>query len=162
MVLCLAITPISAHEGRELEGDISVEFGWRNEPAYAGLLNGIEMFVHNHATEEPIEGAELRVEVSYGGESMTVLLSPVAEDPGHYVADLIPTIPGDYSFHVTGTVGDVQLDTVFTSADGQFGTVEPGADIMFPKAGIADTAALLARIAALEARIAELEAKAGS
>jgi hypothetical protein len=68
----------------------------------------------------------------FGDQTKTLLLQAAEDDPGHYIADLIPTRPGDYSFHVTGTIGDTSVDEVFSSADGEFSSVEPGSDILFP------------------------------
>jgi hypothetical protein len=136
LALILAL-PSMAHEGREVgEGaDAAViTFGWRNEPAYTTLLNGPELFVENHDTGEPVEGLEdtLELTVSFGGQSKTLRLRAVFNEPGSYTADLIPTQPGDYSFQLTGTIGSATVDETFSSADGEFSTVEPIADIMFP------------------------------
>jgi hypothetical protein len=172
--LGLAVVPASAHEGREVDG-YELHFGWRSEPAYAGLLNGPEVFISvheaheetgeaNHEDEEEEEAApfpedipvSLQVEVTLGGESLTLPLEPAWQETGHYVADLIPTRPGDYTFRVFGTIGDTAVDETFSSIDGQFSAVEPASDIMFPQPS-EDVAALLARIEALEARVAALE-----
>ena len=153
-LLSLAV-PALAHEPRDV-GGYQIEFGWRNEPAYAGQFNGPEIYValapeeHEHAdaTESaehedehshetaPMTAAtpiDLKVEVSFGDQTMNVPMRPAWGEVGHLVGDLIPTRPGDYAFHVTGTIGDTPVDETFTSADGQFGTVEPVEDIMFPK-----------------------------
>jgi hypothetical protein len=117
LALILAL-PSMAHEGREVgEGaDAAViTFGWRVEPAYTTLLNGPELLVVNHDSSEPVLGLEDTLELT-----------------GSYTADLIPTQPGDYSFQLTGTIGNVTVDETFSSADGEFSTVEPIADIMFP------------------------------
>lgn len=163
LLLSALALPALAHEEREV-GDYNVEFGWRVEPVYAGLLNGPEFFVSQKGAEEgtafPADiDVSVQVEVSFGSESMTIPLEPAEGETGHYVADLIPTLPGDYSFRVFGNIGDQQIDEVFTSADGMFGTVEPATDIMFPVAGISDVATLQARIDELEARLAALESK---
>jgi hypothetical protein len=136
-VLLLALgalaIPVGAHEGREV-GEYVIEFGWRGEPAYTTLLNGPELTIENHDTDTPVEGLDtsLNLEVSFGGKTKTLRLYAVWNDPGHYTADLIPTQPGDYSFHLTGKIEDTDVDETFTSADGEFSTVEPVADIMFP------------------------------
>lgn len=157
---------VMAHEGREVEG-YELHFGWRNEPALTGYPNGPEVFIHVHShdaaegTEEPPFPADIEVslqaEVTFGSESKTLTLRPAFGETGHYIADLIPSMPGDYSFRVFGTIGETAVDEVFTSTDGQFSSVEPSSDAMFPAAGIVDVADLLARIEALEARLAELE-----
>jgi hypothetical protein len=158
LLLVLVVVPVAAHEGREV-GDYVLTFGWRNEPAFAGQLNGPEISLSLHDAEQDaafpadIEVA-LQAEVSFGDQTTTVLLRPAFGTTGHYVAELIPALPGDYSFHVTGTIGDTAVDEVFSSADGGFSSVEPLADIVFPQVEDAQ-----ARIAALEAQIADLETR---
>jgi len=158
----------SAHEGREV-GDYSLNFGWRAEPAYAGLFNGPEVAIsvvgaeegeeHDEHGDNPLEGVEiaLSAEVTFGPETITIPLRPTFDDPTHFVADLIPTLPGDYSFRVFGTIGEQAVDETFNSAEGEFSTVEPLTDIMFPAIG-AESMDAAAQIADLEARIAALEA----
>jgi hypothetical protein len=148
LMLVLAVgIPAAAHEHRTV-GSYSIELGWRNEPAYTGLFNGPEVFIHEAAPADataepgsdeeaegaPVTGAEdtLKLEVSFGGKTKVLKLRAAWRDPGHYVADLIPTQPGDYTFHLTGTIGDTTIDETFTSADGKFGSVEPISDIQFP------------------------------
>ena len=132
-LLVLTVAPLVAHEGREV-GEYAIEFGWRLEPAYTDLLNGPELYIDEHDTETPVEGLEstLQLEVSFGPASKTLTLHPVIGEPGYYTADLIPTRPGDYTFHLTGTIGDTAVDETFSSADGEFSTVEPIDDIRFP------------------------------
>jgi hypothetical protein len=155
MLGCVLVMPVMAHEGREV-GEYLITFGWRNEPAYAGLLNGPEILISLHdAEDEPLPAeiaVELQAEVSFGDQALTLTLRPVRNEPGRYSADLIPALPGDYAFRVTGTIGDVDVDETFTSADGEFSSVEPLTDILFP---VIETDE---RIVALEARIAALEA----
>lgn len=158
MALSLAVAPVLAHEGRPV-GDYVLVFGWWVEPAYSNIPNGPEIEISLHdaqegeAFPEDIE-VSLQAEVTFGPESMTLNLEPEQQEPGHYVADLIPTLPGDYTFRIFGTIGDTEVDEVFSSADGEFSSIAPGNDILFPA-----SASLEARIAALEARIAELEAQ---
>lgn len=130
-LLSLAALPTAAHEPRTV-GDYDIEFGWHNEPAYTTLLNAGEFFVHKG--DEGVTGLEdtLQIEVSYGGKSKTLKFYPVEDDAGHYLADIIPTQPGDYSFHITGKIGDTDFDETFTSADGKFESVNPVSDIQFP------------------------------
>lgn len=162
----LWIAPASAHGGREV-GDYNIVFGWQVEPAYAGVFNGPEIFIelahghseeeddHGHEDENFLEGVEvnLTAEVTFGPETITVVMEPAYGEVGHYVADLVPTLPGDYVFRITGNIGDTEVDLTFDSADGEFSSVLPSEDILFPSAF-----SLEARIAALEAKIAELEA----
>lgn len=160
-VFSLLSVTVFAHEGREV-GEYELNFGWRNEPAFAGLFNGPEVYINLHHASEDAEfpadvEVSLQAEVMFGSETKKLMLEPAWGETGHFIADLIPTLPGDYTFRVFGTIGDVEVDEMFSSADGEFSTVEPASDIMFPAAGAVDTAALLARIEALEARLAALE-----
>lgn len=161
-LLALAL-PAMAHEHREV-GEYSITFGWRVEPAYAGQLNGPEVSLsmhdtHDEAFPEDIV-VDLSAEISFGDQTMLLPLAPVFGTTGSYTANIIPTLPGDYSFRVFGTIGDTEVDEVFTSADGEFSSIEPTTDILFP-AVPSETdeliAALEARIAALEEQIAAMQ-----
>lgn len=136
MVVLALFATVSAHEGREVgDGKYEIVFGWRVEPAYTTLLNGPELEVNVHGTEEtPVEGLDetLQLEVNYGGKSKILKLRAVFDEPGHYTADLIPTQPGDYSFHLTGKIGDATIDETFDSSKGEFSSVNPITDIQFP------------------------------
>lgn len=154
LLFVVGASSVLAHEHRHVDG-YELTFGWRVEPAYAGVYNGPELFVEDEEGN-PVEGLEetLKLEVSFGGVSKELSLYGVWQDPGHYTADLLPTLPGDYSFRVFGSIGETEIDEVFTSADGEFGTIEPLEDIAFPS-----EMSLQARIEALEAQIAELLAE---
>lgn len=125
--------PVSAHEGREV-GDYVIELGWRVEPAYTTLFNGPEFTVVTHGDEKGVEGLEdtLSIEVAYGGRTKALRLRALSGTSGHYIADLIPTQPGDYSFRIIGTIGDLEVDELFDAANGEFSSVEPISDIQFP------------------------------
>jgi hypothetical protein len=133
VLIALFALPVTAHEGREV-GEYIIELGWRNEPAYTTLFNGPEFTVVTHDSETPVEGLEdtLQLEVSFGGKSKILKLRALFNNPGHYTADLIPTQPGDYTFRLTGKIGEVEVDETFSSADSEFSTVEPVSDILFP------------------------------
>jgi hypothetical protein len=151
---------VSAHEGREV-GEYVIEIGWRIEPAYTGLMNGPEVTITQHGSEDEAEHTEpeattepegehtdveaeeessgvegldetLQIEVIFGPASRTLNLHPVFNEPGHYTADLIPMLPGDYIFRVFGTIEGFEVDETFSASDGQFSSVEPIEDIQFP------------------------------
>jgi len=137
MVVLTLFATVSAHEGREVgDGKYEIVFGWRVEPAYTNLLNGPELEINTHggSEETPVEGLDetLQLEVSYGGKSKILKLRAVYNSPGNYTADLIPTQPGDYSFHLTGKIGDATIDETFDSSKGEFSSVNPITDIQFP------------------------------
>ncbi len=171
LLLALFTGTLLAHEGREV-GEYELAFGWRNEPAYVGFPNGPEVFISFHSDEHGQEHssddahsdedklAELEValqaEVTFGPATRTLELRPAWGEPGHFIADMIPTRPGDYTFRVFGTIGETAVDETFSSADGQFSSVEPVDAIQFPEPD-PTLAELLARIEALEAEIAALK-----
>ncbi len=134
LAIVALVLPTIAHEGREV-GEFEIEFGWRVEPAYTTLFNGPEFTVKEHGgSEAPVLGLEdtLQLEVIYGDRTKLLRIRPVFDTPGHYTADLIPTQPGDYTFRIVGKIGDTDVDESFSSADGEFDTVEPISDIQFP------------------------------
>lgn len=159
-LLVMSFAPAYAHEGREV-GEYSIVFGWRLEPAVAGVLNGPELMITHHDTEEPVEGLEatLQIEIQFGPATKVLELYPVWNSPGHYTADLIPTRPGDYTFIVTGTIEDTEINEKFTSADGEFSTVEPATDLLFPDSvdTLTELQALRAELDALKAEIEALK-----
>ena len=166
ILLCLVTlalgAAVRAHEGREV-GAYDIEFGWRVEPAYVGVYNGPEVFVHDRATGDPVPGLEstLHLMVRFGDQEKGLELYRVWNDPGHYTADLIPTRAGDYSFHLSGQIGAQCVDEHFTSADGKFGSVEPATDVLFPMvedAGAPEAGDIAALQAQMDALRAELEA----
>jgi hypothetical protein len=143
---------VSAHEPRVV-GNYHIALGWASEPAYTGLLNKVEIFIsqedpnaptatpaaeaHDDDDEgggTPVSGADetLKLEIGYGGKTKALKLSEDYETAGHYLADVIPTQAGDYTFHLTGKIGDTDVDETFNSADGKFSSVEPITDIQFP------------------------------
>lgn len=159
-----------AHEHRDVSDNYQLVFGWRVEPAVTGVINGPEVFIEPAGAGEEAEGAPLpegflqnvdvalQVEVTFGPASRTLELTPVFGETGHYIADMIPTRPGDYTFHLTGTIGDLAIDETFTSADGYFDSVDPASDLEFPEPQ-PDVSALLQRIETLEAQVQALQAQ---
>ena len=87
----------------------------------------------------PVQGLEdtLQVEVTYvpSEASRTMSLRAVYDDPGHYVADLIPTSPGHYRFRFFGTVEGNPLDKTFDSmaGGGGFDDVQTASIVHFPE-----------------------------
>lgn len=154
---------VSAHEEREL-GDYEIVFGWQVEPAYAGVFNGPEIRITNTETGEPVVGAEetLNLTVNFGGESKELTLEPAWQEPGSYEAYLTPTRPGDYAFELTGSISETTaltetvINATFDSADGDFSSIEPIGDVLFPDTE-ADMITLQRRVDDLEEEIAALK-----
>ena len=95
---------------------------------------------HDEAAVVGVEGLQntLLVEVTHvpSNVSKTMNLRPAFDDPGHYVADLIPTSPGHYRFRFFGTIEGEQIDLTFDSmaGGGDFDDVQPATAIHFPEA----------------------------
>lgn len=160
--------PAKAHEGRQV-GPYTVELGWVVEPAYAGVYNGVEVHISmgegehtDEATDEHVEAevieASLQIEVSFGNATKVLDLELAGDEPNHYIAAIIPTRAGDYTFRLTGMIGETPVDEIFASADGEFSSVEPISDVLFPEPE-ASIEGLQNRISQLEALIAELQAQ---
>lgn len=141
-LLVLQAGPASAHETR-IVGDVVMVVGWGSEPTYAGYQNaaGVRLAEVGRSEDEegpPISDAELQVEILFGDESSTTTTGPLPmeeafSEPGLFEADIIPTRPGTYTYHVTGTAAGQQIDEFFTSSDDTFSNVNVPADIQFPE-----------------------------
>jgi hypothetical protein len=133
--LTLQAGPADAHEVREV-GDLTFVVGWSSEPAFAGFGNEVQVIVTETQGERPVKGGELEAEVIFGDPESdtrtTLTLDPAFDTPNEYLGYIIPTRPGTYSFHVTGTVGGQEIDEVFTSSPETFNDVENPADAEFP------------------------------
>jgi hypothetical protein len=140
--LVLQAGPASAHESRVV-GDVVMVVGWSSEPTYAGFQNaaGVRLSEVGPSEDEegpPISDAELQVEILFGDESSTTTTGPLPmeeafSEPGLFEADIIPSRPGTYTYHVTGTAAGQAIDEFFTSSEDTFSNVNIPADIQFPE-----------------------------
>src|SRR6202011_185420 len=96
-------------------------------------------------TDFPSSGSGLKVIVSFGKPGGATLPSTSALDlnptldpdtglgsPGETLASIVPTASGDYTFHVTGTLGTQSVDITVTSGDTTFNTVRATDAVQFP------------------------------
>jgi hypothetical protein len=129
-----------AHERRPV-GDYEFVVGFLVEPAIEGEKNGVDLRVRIPSEEEggdptPVEGVQenLVVEITHVPTGITkdATLRAIFGDPGHYTADLILTAPGQYQFHFTGSIGDLEVDEVFISGE-SFSDVHPSSEFQFPE-----------------------------
>jgi len=138
-MLVSAVGLASAHEHRDV-GPYALIVGFRNEPAIADEPNGLDLRVTQGDPDEPdakpVEGLEktLKAEVLFGGQSMPLTLRAVYGKPGAYTADFIPTQPGDYTFHIFGTINGTTVDERFTSSPTTFSPVRDRSTLTFPAA----------------------------
>jgi hypothetical protein len=129
----LMATGAAAHEVREV-GDLTLVVGWSSEPAFAGFGNEVQVIVTQG--DRPVKGGDLEAEVIFGGPDgqtrTDVSLEPAFDTPNEYLGYIIPTRPGTYTFHVTGSVGGQQIDESFTSGEDTFDDVNNPTDAEFP------------------------------
>ena len=135
-LMLLGAAPALAHEGRKL-GDLEMEVGWGTEPAYSGEVNSVQILLVHDGKPVVDLGDTLDVEVTFGDQTQTFSLEPFFEEgefgtPGDYRAWLIPTTPGQYSFHFTGTIDGEDVDETFTSGPKTFDDVQNPQSVEFP------------------------------
>jgi hypothetical protein len=146
--------PVGAFSHRSTQaGDYQLEIGFRDEPVYQGVINGVEVIVTNTKTNEKVNGLEatLQTEVIFGAAKKTLKLEPEEGVDGTYTADVIPTETGDYTFHIFGTIENTAVDVSMTSAPDTFNSVGPVSNATFPGTGVS-TADLSAQTAAAASR----------
>jgi hypothetical protein len=140
LLLGLAATA-SAHEHREV-GDYEFTVGFTGEPALVGEPNGLSLDVQlGHGDDgTPVEGLQetLDAQVMFAGETKPLELRARFGQPGSYVADLLPTAEGTYSFRIFGTIEGADIDETFTGGPDTFSEVESTESIAFPAVAAAD------------------------
>jgi hypothetical protein len=122
-------------------GTFHLAIGWVREPVYVGEQNAVEVFVTD-ADNKPVDDLtpdDLKVVVSNGGQQSDPLaLAPSFDEDtglgtrGDYLSPIIPTNPGDYTFHVTGSVHGSSVDQTATSSDTTFDSAVAPTVIQFP------------------------------
>lgn len=142
MALLLAPSGASAHERRALPGGkYQAVVGFLNEPAIEGQVNGLDLTVTDLSNKDasgngaPVMGLEktLKAQVLVPNGAMKEL--PVVARfglPGKYAAYLVPTAPGTYMYHISGTINEQKIDETFTSGPNTFSDVNPLASVQFP------------------------------
>jgi hypothetical protein len=137
----LAAGPASAHEQRQV-GAYQLTVGWAHEPTYTGVENAVQLFIKD-AKGNPIDDLgdppTLKVQVINGSQTSDPLDLKASFDPdtglgmhGEFDAAIVPTVPGDYTFHFTGSINGQNIDQKFTSSDKTFDTVKDPTEIQFP------------------------------
>jgi hypothetical protein len=149
----------SAHEQRG-QGDLEMTVGFGTEPAYAGQPNSVQLILVHDGHPVVALGDTLSVEVSFGDESVELPIEANFEvgefgEPGDYRAWFIPSQPGAYTFHFTGTVDGEDVDESFTSGPRTFSEIEDPSATMFPAVDAPTTAELSDRIDRESARASD-------
>jgi hypothetical protein len=129
----LAGTSAAAHETRSV-GGLKLTVGWGDEPAFSGFKNFVEVDVVDGAGRPVTDlgGGALSADVAFGDEHLPLALVPARGEPGKFRAWLVPTRPGTYSFHVTGTINGQPIDMMSTCSETTFACVADVSDIQFP------------------------------
>ncbi|MHB8397784.1 MAG: hypothetical protein ACYDCI_02475 [Candidatus Limnocylindrales bacterium] len=136
----LFVAPTQAHVLKDF-GSYSVALGWAVEPTYLGEVNAVQVVVKDQAGKAITDLADgaMQVVVSAAGQQSDALqlLNRFDPDtglgvPGDYEASIIPTVPGDYTFHLTGSIHGTPVDETATSSDSTFDSVVGSTDIEFP------------------------------
>lgn len=136
----LAAAPAASAHTHIHVGEYELSIGWGNEPTYVGVPNFIEVSITD-ADGEPVTDlapGDITVVVSTSDQSTEALpLEPqfvvdVYGTPGQYGADLLPTVPGEYTFQFAGTLRDETVDVTVTSGEDTFSPVNASTDVEFP------------------------------
>jgi len=133
LLALLAGTSAAAHETKSV-GGLKLTVGWGDEPAFSGFRNFVEVDVVDGAGHPVTDlgGGALSADVGFGDEHLPLALVPARGQPGKFRAWLVPTRPGTYSFHVTGTIKGQPIDMMSTCSDTTFACVADVSDIQFP------------------------------
>jgi hypothetical protein len=124
-----------AHERRTIaNGKYDVVVGWNVEPAYSGMMNGATIRIMNAGTTTPVTGAEktLKLDIRQGASTQSFPLTPVFNQDGMYIANIMPTRVGDYRFVFSGSINGDAVSENFDSADGKFDGVQAPTAVQFP------------------------------
>ena len=106
LIISVTVNPIFAYHVYE-NPILYVEVNWINEPVIATEQNGIELLIIDMGTGEPISGLqdELRGELIFEGEKITLLMEEDHKIPGRYVSWIIPMLEGEYTVNILGEPG---------------------------------------------------------
>ena len=133
------IAPEVASAHKELtSGDYAIEMGFNQEPALQGNLNGLYLSVTNSKTDAPVTGlgSTLKAEIEFGTEKRTLTLEPQEGQDGVYIAWVVPTDVGPYTWRVFGTIEGNAVDLSATSGPDSFDEVQPQSALSFPGTGV--------------------------
>ncbi len=163
LVQLAAPATVAAH-AVEHAGPYMLEIGWLHEPTYVGESNAVQVTVtQNDKPVTDLTTDDLKAVVSTGGQQTGELTFEPGFDPeemagplGEYDAAVVPTAPGDYTFHLTGSIHGQAVDVTVKSGDTTFNTVTGTSDIEFPTK-LPTMAEVATRLDRIDMRIADLQ-----
>src|SRR5262245_20523322 len=142
LLIVTAAGPASAHV-LKTAGPYHLLIGFGSEPAYAGEQNSVFLLLTNAKTGAPVVdeglGDTLKVAVGFGTRTKQLpLVSSFDPDSGQgtkgvYNAYFIPTVPGDYTFHFSGSIHTTKVNITVKSSPTTFDSAHDPAAIQFPQ-----------------------------
>jgi hypothetical protein len=137
----LTAAPAFAHEVRKV-GAYEFTVGWAHEPTYTGVENAVQLILKDakgNPVDDLADPPSLKAQVINGDQTSDPLDLKASFDPdtglgthGEFDAAIVPTVPGDYTFHFTGNVNGQNVDEKFTSSDKTFDPVKDPTEVQFP------------------------------
>ena len=135
LALALAGSFALAHQSKEVgDGAYRVIVGYLVNPAYSGQINGIDLAIRN-ADNEPMLGLERSIlawVIAPDGTELQLTLRANAAKEGWYTGNFIPTVSGNYTFRVSGFIGEIEFEEHFDEPAHSDPAVLDGASIRVP------------------------------
>ena len=160
----LAIAPATAAHTGHAAGDYLLDIGWLTEPTFVAQPNAVQVTITDHdgAPVTDLAVGALSVVVSTANQdSQSLQLEPAFDAAegtgplGEYDAALVPTAPGNYTFHITGSIHGTAVDLTVTSGEATFDPVVGSSDLEFP-AKLPNLIEVATRLDRIDSRIAAL------
>jgi hypothetical protein len=165
-------------------GKYRVAIGWQNEPAFGtdtfvGEQNAIQVFVDIASADDPkgtpvstlnqdCTHPDFQVTVTVGTTTSSPFCPAPAYDPDtgngrldEYDYALIPTVVGNYTFHIFGTIGGTPINQTVTSGPTTFDSVADSSSVEFPVV-VPATSAIATKVDAVGQRAGDALASAQS
>lgn len=145
-LVVLGPSTAGAHETQQA-GELTLVVGWAEEPAYVGIMNAVEVTIVDPDGEPPNDlVVALVAEVGFGTQSVSLTLDPT-QQPARFLAPIMPTRPGEYTFSLSGRIDDEQVTITSECGPATFDCVTDSADLQFPERdpSIGELAALMER-----------------
>lgn len=151
MALALMLFPGSALAHTSVpQGELEVKLGWLSEPAFTDQLNAVQIQVTRDGTGVAgIRNWDVKVAL---GDRVSEGLEVVETGDGEYLASVIPTEPGAYTFFVKADGINVEMTAGAETFDE---VVESGA-LEFP-GGLPSRVETVDRIEGLGTEVANLQ-----
>ena len=138
-------------------GKYRIAIGWQNEPAFGtdtfvGEQNAIQVFVDVASADNPkgtpvstlnqdCTHPDFQVTVTVGTTTSSPFCPAPAYDPDtgngrldEYDYALIPTVVGNYTFHIFGSIDGTSISTTVTSGPTTFDSIADSSSVEFPVA----------------------------